>query len=550
MAGPWEKYVTDQAGPWTRYAPPPASERSLKDNVGDVMRSGASGIAKGATGILDLPGQIPSLAMMGGSWVGEKTGLIEPEKAQQFRERVSALGAGTGATGVATRLAPEVMGYQPETTVGEYAQTVGEFVPGTALGGNIPQMVGAGIGSEAAGRMAEGTPYETAARFGGAVAGGVAGGAIPRAITPNPADPARKAAAKTLAAEGVPLTAGQKTGNVNLQYREAMTPRTVQMLADQGDDFTGAVLKRIGVEGKRAEPEVLNAAYQRIGGVFDDLASRNQIAPDRQLVSGVNDAVRKYTQSTNKNNIAPIVENIAGKIRSALRQGKPISGAEYQQFRSDLGPLVTASDRQLATAARDLRIALDDAMERSITATGNADDIALYTTARQQYRDYLAIEGAATKAGSDTAAGILNPRQLRAEVVRVQGKRSYATGNSDLGELARAGNIAMQPLPQSGTQPRMMANTIQALSGSGAGMGAGGLTYALTKDPQLAAYAGVAGALAPAARNQMTGSRVGQAYLANQMLPGQSNTAAQMTAAALAAALAEEENRRKEQYRQ
>jgi len=519
------------------------SQRGLLDVAGDVMRSTASGIARGATGMLDFPAQVPGLVAQGGSFIGEKMGLVDPEAGAKFRQDISQMGAMGGAGATARRAAPDVMGYAPETTAGEYARTVGEFLPGMAFGGTAPQMVAAGLGSEVAGQATEGTKYEPAARLGGALAGGLAPGAAKRAITPNPADPARTAAARSLSSEGVKLTAGQKTGNVNLMYQEAMTPRTVQMMADQSDDFTAAVLKRIGVTANRAEPEILNDAYKRIGGVFDDLASRNQIAVDRPLVTKINDVVRKYEQGTNKNNIAPVVGNIADKIRAKLRSGTPISGADYQQYRSDLGPLVTSSDRQLSKAASGLRVGLDDAMERTITAAGNADDIAAYASVRQQYRDYLAIEGAAAKPGRDAAYGVINPRQLRSEVVRVRGKRSYTTGKADLGELARRGNMAMNPLPQSGTQPRIAANTIGALSGGGTGIGAGGLAYALTKDPNIAAAAGVAGALAPVLRNSAKGSALGQSYLSNQLLPAQSQNILRQLEQGLVPALANSSNR-------
>lgn len=515
----------------------------VKETAGDMMRSGASGIAQGMTGLLDLPANIPGYAAQAGSWLGEKAGVIDPQKAQEFRNALTEFRQHGGAGNAARDVAPELMNYKPETTAGEYAQTVGEFMSGLPFGGTAAQMTAAGLASEFGGQIAEGTDYETPARIGGAIVGSGIPGAVRKAVTPNPAEPVRTEAARMLAKEGVPLTAGQRTGNVNLMYQEAQVPRMAQMGADQGLDFTAAVLKRIGVNAKRAEPEVLNAAYKRIGGMFDDLAARNKIVTDRNLVTQANSILRKYEQSTNKNNIAPIVENVVKKIREKLRGNQPISGAEYQQFRSDLGPLVTGSDRQLATAARDLRIALDDAMERSIKTVGSPEDIAAYATARQQYRDYLAIEGAAAKAGTDTAAGVLNPRQLRVEIVRTRGKRDYTTGKSELGEISRAGNITMPNLPNSGTQQRLSANSILAPN---EGIGTGGLAYMLTGDPILSGAAGVAGAVAPSIRNRLIGSPLGQSYLSNQLVGPSPNTATEMMQSALAAALVQEENRKKD----
>lgn len=525
---------------------------SAVDVAGDVMRSGASGMAQGFTDLLDLPANIPGYVMQGGIKAGEKLGMIDPEFGGHLRDSISEFRQLGGAGHMAEQVAPSVMGYQPETTPGEYAQTGGRFVGGgTPLGGGIGTMLTSGLASEGAGQATEGTQYEPYARILAALAAPSALRGVEnvgrRIVTPNPADPARTEAARALMGENVRLTAGQRTGNANLQYREQMVPRTAQMLADQGDDFTAAALRRIGVNARRAEPEVMDAARQRIGGMFDDLASRNSIAADRTLSRSAEAALDTYKANTNKNTVAPIIDNIVRKIRAASARKKPITGQEYQQWRSELGPALRGNDAQLREAAKSVRGALDDAMRRTIKATGNADDLALYDTARQQYRDLLAIEGAVSRAGESTAYGVINPRQLRAEAVRSYGKAGYAGGKSDLGNLARAGNQTMTPLPQSGTQPRLAANTIQALQGGGSGVGAGGLAYLLTKDPTIAAAAGVAGAAAPAVRNSISGSRVGQAYLANQLMPGSVQYFDNNLQAVIAALLAEEKRGQKQQ---
>ena len=76
--------------------------------------------------------------------------------------------------------------YEPETTPGKYAQTIGEFAP-AVFGG--PEFLGArlmgravlpGLASEGAGQATQGTAAEPWARIGGALLGAGAGGALGR----------------------------------------------------------------------------------------------------------------------------------------------------------------------------------------------------------------------------------------------------------------------------------------------------------------------------------------------------------------------------------
>lgn len=130
----------------------------LEDAGSDVPRSLMSGAGRGIMGLLTLP-----------SSVG---GLMD-----QGFERLTGVDANPqGGLPSAGRMAQEAyeggVAYQPQTTAGEYAETVGEFLPGMALGGTAPQMIAAGLGSEAAGQATEGTKWEPWARIGGGIVGG------------------------------------------------------------------------------------------------------------------------------------------------------------------------------------------------------------------------------------------------------------------------------------------------------------------------------------------------------------------------------------------
>jgi hypothetical protein len=521
----------------------------LGATVNDMGKSAMSGIAKGGAALLDLPGQ--AFTGMGNFAVSGMEALGLPSEVGQGARDALAFGPmGTGNTagGAMDAVSPQIRGYQPQTTAGEYAKTAGEFLPGGALA-KAPLAFGVvpGLTSEFAGQMTEGMQFpenipliggadvEPAARIAGAIAGPSIYNLGANVITPNPADPRRIAAADQLADEGVTLTAGQRTGNVALRNREEYLPRTQQILQDQGDEFTSAALRRIGVADGGAEPEVLKGALDRIGGTFDDLASRNSILPDPQLDQAAKGAMRSFADLTSA---APpqVLRDVMDRVDDAVRTGQPITGDMYQSLRSRLSKATTSSDSALREGSRAMLEALDDAMERSLSASGNVEDLARYGEVRKQYRDFLAIEKAATSAGEDTAIGVINPRQLRTATAG-QGRREYATGGRELGDLARAGNAAMTTVPNSGTPDRLRA-IINAMSAAPTTVAGLGLGHTLGGgNPAITAAATIAGLLAPAARNAFTGSAMGQAYLGNQVATGRAQTLSPQLAAILATLL-------------
>lgn len=511
----------------------------LGQTINDAGKAFFAGVGRGAAAIPDLPGK---LVNAGGGLISgalERSGAIAPETAGLMRDAIpmaSPFGSGEVTSGLLRSATGGASDYQGKTAAGKYAGTVGEFVPGAALTGGvgaIPQFaVAPGVASEFAGQMTEGKKVpdwvpliggsnaEPVARTAAALAAPFAVDAARRIVTPNPADPARIAASERLKAEGIDTTAGQKVGNSALRYQEDAASRTSKIAETQNEQFTAAALKRIGENANRADPETMARAYNRIGGMFDDLAARNQVVADKTLLDDVTDAVSQYSRLTNKSTESPIVKSALKRVEDAFNSGKPLAGAEYQTLRSDLGVVTRGGDSTLVQAAKKIVEALDGGLGRTLQAAGNTDDLALYSTARQQYRDFLAIEKAVSMAGENSALGIISPARLRSAVSQVGGRRGYVTGQSDLGNLSRDGTIAMSALPNSGTQPRLAANAIAALSGAPAGGAAGMLTYALTQNPTLSAGAGAIASMMPGVRNAAIASKAGQAYLANQLFPG------------------------------
>jgi len=512
------------------YDPKTGEVQQPQSTLSDVAQSGLSGIRQGVEGIVGMAGDVgPAQGKIAG-WVADKFGA-SPETSKKVSDVARWLTPfPTSPTSDRVREDTHNFAgdyYKTKTTPGEYSRTVGQFLPAAAIpsgGASLPQRLITqallpGVGSEAGGQLAQkfmpsAEPY---ARIAGALAGGLAPSVARRAITPFPASPERTALATALEGEGVDLTAGQRTGSNALRYAEGELGggAAANMMDRQGEQFTSAILRRAGIDAPRATPEVIDGAFHRIGQQFDDLASRNTLMPDQQMIGDLRTTIGEYGNLVPESARAPIVENITNDIVDTVRRNGQIPGDAYQSLTSRLAKAArTTKDPELGAALRGIRESLDDAMERSIQ-TANPGDAGAWQDARNQYRNLLTIEKAATGAGENAAAGLISPSALRNATVQ-QGRRAYARGQGDFAELARAGEGVMKPLPNSGTAgrtaARAMGASVPSAIGAALGGSAGGLPGGI--------IGAAAGAAVPFAMGRALLSGPGRAYLGNQMAAG------------------------------
>lgn len=429
----------------------------------DVAKSGGIGLAKGAIGVAGAIGDLSDIGAKGleaaSNFVSDRLGIERykrPEKPSIFENIPTSESITKAVEGKTGKF------YEPKTTAGEYARTIGEFLPASLIGpGSLPVRLGTGataaLGSEAGGQFTEGTAAEPYARVAGAMAGGIAPGVAARAITPLPASAARTRLVDVLADEGVTsLTAGQRTGSKPLQYAESFlgdgpfAGGGASRIQQEGQEqFTRAAMRRAGQGLDDATPETLAANNQRLGNEFRDLAARNTLAPDNQFITDVTAAVRQYRNVPNSQQ-AQMIQGYIDDIVPYINAGG-MPGAEYQAMRSRMSRQANRlrqSDPDLSEALRGFRNALDDAMGRSISPA----DREAWQTARREYGAQKTIEKAASRAGEATAEGQLVPANLRNALPKAGG--GYARGEGDFSELARAGSGVMAPLPNSGTAQR------------------------------------------------------------------------------------------------
>jgi hypothetical protein len=488
--------------------------RGLNDAGGAV----GAGLARGAAGLVTLPGDVGNMFNAGMTYAGKAAGVI-PENWQAPTNPINsgnARAAMASATGGATD-------FRGDSRAAKFAGTVAEFLPGAAaLGGTgaanlLRYGVAPGVASEAAGQATEGTSYEGIARVAGALAGGIAPDLLMKGasklISPNAgADPERLKLASVLDDFGVPISAGQRVGNEALRRKEGLTGAGQRLVGEQQEAFTAAALKTAGINAKRATPEVLDEAAQRIGAVFDDVTRGLDVVPDSAAITKLSGAVNEYKSLAPTGNQAPLVSQVLKETTKFFRGGNAVPASTVNTWRSGLSKLTTSADAATREAARLALEAVDDMLEGAMRSAGKADDVARLATARSEWRNFLAIQKAAVREGD----GLLSPARLRAAVIN-QGESAYARGKrGDLGALSRAGGEVMDTLPNSGTPAgiRAMIPGGSLSGGLGAALGA-----AMTATPMGAAIGAIGGMALPAISGAIRMSRPMQNYLANQAVP-------------------------------
>lgn len=176
-----------------RFGGQPVEEPSVAE---DVVKSGAAGVARGAADLAATPSTLGDAVYSGMLWLTDKVfGTNLSEDAQRYysqrnkninnaigvpifpEDGGSVLGSENLRRGM-SYLTGGGSEYQPKTTAGEYARTVGEFAPSAVVApGSLVhkgvQSVVPALASETAGQLTEGSDLEPYARVVGVLAGGV-----------------------------------------------------------------------------------------------------------------------------------------------------------------------------------------------------------------------------------------------------------------------------------------------------------------------------------------------------------------------------------------
>lgn len=359
------------------------------------------------------------------------------------------------------------------------------------------------------------TGLGAAAGIAGQAAGRILGSAL-RPVT-SKLGPEEAALAAAAEREGIPLSAGQATGSKPLQIAESVLenlPLTsgfqVAGKQAQKNAFQAAVLKRAGIEGTVATPEILAAQKATVGGGLGDIAARGKLDFNQGLTDKLAEITNRATQHLPPAKAQQVAEQV-DQILSQVDKTGTMAGTNYQGWREPLRALAKKGD-EFASYYGDIRKALDTAFREQLPGSeGEA-----FRDLSRKYANLKTISGAMGGSSADAAVGNIPPAQLAAALSQSMGREGKALGRGDLNELSRIGRRFISPsIPDSGTAQRQF---IQGLATTGGGsLVGGGAALATGRNPWegagYGAAAGGASLLAPKLAQVLMNSQIGQEYL-------------------------------------
>lgn len=335
------------------------------DYATDIAKSGGSGVMSGIASMIGTGGDI-NKAVRGLSSGLQQQGMPVEQSRQEmlatmpgflrrFHEQPAPDIGTSEVSGAIDRVAgAPVTTYQPQTTPGKYAKTVGQFVPAAALTGGVgPANLAAGavlpgIASEGAGQIAQSyaPKLETPARIAGALVGGAVGSgaryasqkSAVEASTPSVGDMKKAASARygAVDVEISPSAVAARAADIEAELaKKGFTPRNAPETFD-----VLAQLKKAGAPAASAEPAAAAApAYTHMPG-SSAAGGASFSMPGAMPAPGISPDIQRINAviSNLKGQAAPPPRAAPAAQPSPLPQaaGPAMSGTQFEGWRQEL----------------------------------------------------------------------------------------------------------------------------------------------------------------------------------------------------------------------
>jgi hypothetical protein len=551
----------------------PAAQQSPAEGPWrNIARNVAAGAIEGGAGLINMAtdpfGTVigPTIARVGGTAYdagAHLTGLYPPMK-PETRAFLYGQNPDGGDDQLGTRLVNTIDQNIPGPKLADVqANTVPEQIArkaaaGVTAGGSTAGVGGALVGAggavtgDVAGRGAAAAGMDWLAP-GAELAGNYVGGKVAQKVVSPinaPTNPERERLVEVLDQEGIPLTAGERTGNKRLVKTEQMMSQLpgsgggmASDAAKQQAAINRSVARRAGLDTDTLTTEVVNDhMYKVLGPEIDRVVTNNtmQISPAfQQTVKDVRTSLVGM-KAAGAAEIKDLLNQFDNKIQTDPVTGaKTMPGKFYQSLMSDFGDAITSAKGSIRGDLIKVRDGIRTQMESSMLP----QDAALLRELNRKYANAALIQGVMGSAGAKAAEGDVSLLQLRQGINRSMGSDAYGKGQGDLNDLARAGQSVLRQPTDSQTPAGTWINKL--LTGAGIG-GAGAGAYFLGGTPEAAMAGAAVPVLAPwaigtAIRGRIPGTDFspGQSYLSNRVASG-------LSPASLAAAIqaANEERRR------
>lgn len=439
----------------------------LKDLATNPVRGAMAMLAPPTAALGD-----DALAGFGKAFVDTKEGIKQlmgdgnkAKATERARLDAPLLGSGDGLAGY-------IGGQVAQIALPGGALSKAGMIPKALQGaGMLPSAARAAIGG---GSFAASQPVlEGESRGGNAAIGaalGAVGQAIPSALgalgrQSNKVAPEVRELAAKAESFGIPVSAAQLSDSRFLKVLNNVVKQLPFSGADklsqiQQKRFNQAVAQTFGESSDAITTDVAARALNRLRVGFDDLTSRNNLRVDPQLMNDLVSIADESGKTATADN-ARIVSNLLDDFLSKSENGV-VSGKAYRQLDSKLGKLMKGGDGDRANWVGQLRSAIRDGMDRSISGA----DSKKWRMIRSQYKNLKTVEDLIEK----SATGDISPSLLLNKVRGANKNMAYG-GGGDLADLARIGQRFLKdPIQNSTTAEKsMLMNSLGGLGGGLAG---------------------------------------------------------------------------------
>lgn len=380
------------------------------------------------------------------------------------------------------------------------SHAIGDVSPGTVAAG--------AAGGAAEEPIARNVPeqYQPLARMGANVAtGGLVGGienAAQRGVSGSVSPETAQLAQLGRDTYDLPIRGGQISGNRMVRATDSVL-KSVPMSGHGALDeemqshFNRAVAQTIGEDATKITPQVMSAARNRIGGVLQDVETRNPVNFDQPFINELAGIESNARSALTDPEYAVIKRQLDG-VMSNVQPGNQVAGNTYGNLMHKGAPLDAAANSanpNVAGYASQIKDALRGSLQRSLSG----DDLAAYQQARTQWKNMRTIEPLTLRAdvvgGASPATGDIIPAQLRGVVTRSYGNSAFAgPGEIPLNDLASIGQRFLKEPPTSQTSERSNVMKWLERGGALAGAAVGGEHYLGLAPAEVAIPAAAAGA--------------------------------------------------------
>lgn len=290
------------------------------------------------------------------------------------------------------------------------------------------------------------------------------GGTVP--LTPEGPNARSERIRRLQQDEGVEVTGGQALGNEFVKRVETgpYAGKGARGNESQARQITRAALRRVGINADIASPEVMSAAQQQFGQMYETLIQRNNgIVADVDLNNGLTDiAVNTERLMRTPDNV---VTEYYDTIATALQQngGMVIPPDVYQRIHSE----ISADIRSLrGNPARTPELegleAIQDALYDTMGRNGQPEVQAAARELNNRYRNFKIVQKSVGGPGEGVSFGLVSPEKLRAELER-RDPAAYSQGRGDFAQFVRD-TQSLTKLPITGTAAQMGAQSLTSMA--------------------------------------------------------------------------------------